>query len=58
MNMTNIGRALRTLRLSRMTCAANHLDIVQLGPLTSKVRDQGSAQRRLCHCRAPNLLKP
>jgi hypothetical protein len=54
MNMMDIKRA---LRLSGMTSAANHLDIVQLGRLTTKVDDQGWAQRRLCHCRAPNLLK-
>jgi hypothetical protein len=54
MNMTEIERA---LWLSGMTTAANHLDIVQLAPNTTKVDDPGRAHRRLCLRRAPNLLK-
>ena len=54
MNMMEIERA---LRLSGMTTAANHLDIVQLAPATTKVDDPGWAHRRLCLRRAPNLLK-
>ena len=54
MNMTHIEPA---LRLSGMTTSANRLDIVQLARHTTKVDDQGPAQRRLCQCRAPNLLK-
>jgi hypothetical protein len=54
MNMMEIEPA---LRLSGMTSASNHLDIVQIAPLTTKVDDPARAHRRLCLRRAPNLLK-